>query len=122
MHKAQEKRMKLKRRQGRIRKKIFGTKEQPRLSIYKGLSNTYVQVINDETGETFVSASSLNKEIKQKIKYGGNIAAAKLVGTLVAERARGKGIEQIVFDRHGYLYHGRIKALAESARKSGLKF
>ena len=110
------------RRHLRIRKKIEGTSERPRMNVYRSLQNIYVQVINDITGETIVSASTMDKEVKGKIKKTGNIDAAKAVGKLIAERALKKGIKQVVFDRGGYLYHGRIKGLADSARESGLEF
>ena len=102
----------------RIRERMQGTEARPRLNVYRSLNHIYAQVIDDAKGETLVSASTL----ASKLKTGGNIAAAKEVGKLVAERAREKGIKQVVFDRGGYLYHGRIKALAESAREAGLEF
>jgi large subunit ribosomal protein L18 len=102
----------------RIRLKMGGTAERPRLNVYRSLNHLYVQVIDDAAGETLVSASTLSG----KIKTGGNIAAAKEVGKLVAERAQEKGIKKVVFDRGGYLYHGRIKALADAAREAGLEF
>ena len=106
-------------RHWRLRKNINGTAERPRLNVFRSLSNIYAQVIDDVNGVTLVSASSLDKAIDG---YGGNIAAATAVGKLVAERAKAKGIENVVFDRGGYLYHGRVKALAEGAREGGLKF
>lgn len=106
----------------RIRKKIEGTAERPRMNIYRSIQNIYVQIINDKTGETLVSASTMDKEIKGKLKSTGNIEAAKAVGKLAAQRALKKGIKQVVFDRGGYLYHGRIKGLAEAAREAGLEF
>jgi large subunit ribosomal protein L18 len=102
----------------RIRERMQGTEVRPRLNVYRSLNHIYAQVIDDARGETLVSASTL----ASKLKTGGNIAAAKEVGKLVAERAREKGIKRVVFDRGGYLYHGRIKALAESAREAGLEF
>lgn len=106
----------------RLRNKIQGTNERPRLNVYRSLQNIYVQIINDENGETLVSASTLDKELKNKIKNGGNIQAAEAVGKLIAQKALKKGIKQVVFDRGGYLYHGRVKGLAEAARKAGLEF
>lgn len=106
----------------RVRKKIFGTPERPRLSIYRSLSNMYAQIIDDATGHTLISASTLDKEIKEQLKSAGNKEAAKLVGTLVAKRALEKGINNVVFDRGGYIYHGRVKELAEGAREAGLQF
>ena len=102
----------------RIRKKMQGTAERPRLNVYRSLNHIYVQVIDDLQGVTLVSAST----VQAKLKTGGNVAAAKEVGKLVAERAQEKGIKKVVFDRGGYLYHGRIKALADAARESGLEF
>ena len=106
-------------RHKRVRAKISGTPEMPRLNVFRSEANIYAQVINDVNGVTLASASSLDKAIEG---YGGNIAAATAVGKLVAERAKAKGIETVVFDRGGYLYHGRVKALAEGAREGGLKF
>lgn len=106
----------------RIRRHISGTATCPRLNVYRSLSNIYAQVIDDVAGTTLVAASSLDKEIKAEMAYGGNKAAAQAVGKLVAERALAKGIEEVVFDRGGYVYHGRIQALAEAAREAGLKF
>lgn len=102
----------------RIRAKIQGTPERPRLNVYRSLNHIYAQVIDDSQGATLVSAST----VAAKIKTGGNVAAAKEVGKLVAERAKEKGIVKVVFDRGGYLYHGRIKALADAAREAGLEF
>ena len=110
------------RRHKRVRKKVFGTAERPRFSIHRSPKNIYAQIINDEEGKTSVSGSTLNKEFKEEMNYGGNAKAAQLVGKIIAERALEKGIKEVVFDRGGYLYHGRVKALAEEARKSGLKF
>lgn len=106
----------------RIRKKLSGTAERPRLNIYRSLQNIYAQIINDETGETIVCASTMEKDVLGKLKSGGNIEAAKAVGKAVAQRALKKGIKQVVFDRGGYLYHGRVKDLAEAAREAGLEF
>ena len=106
-------------RHKRVRAKISGTPEMPRLNVFRSEANIYAQVIDDVNGVTLASASSLDKAIEG---YGGNIAAATAVGKLVAERAKAKGIETVVFDRGGYVYHGRVKALAEGAREGGLKF
>lgn len=111
-----------KKRHLRVRKNILGTAERPRLNVFRSLSHIYAQVINDETGTTLVSASTMDKEIGSQVEYGGNIAAAKAVGAEVAKRALEKGINKVVFDRGGYLYHGRIAALAEAAREAGLDF
>jgi large subunit ribosomal protein L18 len=102
----------------RIRAKMSGTSERPRLNVYRSLNHIYVQVVDDTQGVTLVSAST----VSSKIKTGGNVAAAKEIGKLVAERAKEKGIKKVVFDRGGYLYHGRIKALADAAREAGLEF
>jgi large subunit ribosomal protein L18 len=102
----------------RIRTKVQGTQERPRLNVYRSLNHIYAQVIDDSQGVTLVSAST----VAAKVKTGGNVAAAKEVGKLVAERAKEKGIKKVVFDRGGYLYHGRIKALADAAREAGLEF
>jgi large subunit ribosomal protein L18 len=102
----------------RIREKLAGTEQRPRLNVYRSLNHIYAQVIDDAKGVTLVSASS----IAAKIKTGGNVAAAKEIGKLVAERAQEKGIKKVVFDRGGYLYHGRVKALADAAREAGLDF
>ena len=106
-------------RHKRVRAKISGTPEMPRLNVFRSEANIYAQVIDDVNGVTLASASSLDKAING---YGGNIAAATAVGKLVAERALAKGIETVVFDRGGYVYHGRVAALADGAREGGLKF
>ncbi|MFH1092828.1 MAG: 50S ribosomal protein L18 [Candidatus Omnitrophota bacterium] len=108
-------------RHKRIRKKITGTKERPRLSIYRSLKNIYAQLIDDENSATLLTCSTQQKELKEKVK-ANNINAAALLGEFIAKEAKVKGIETVVFDRGGYLYHGRIKAVAEAARKGGLKF
>ncbi|HXX45303.1 MAG TPA: 50S ribosomal protein L18 [Candidatus Acidoferrales bacterium] len=106
----------------RTRKRLVGTSEQPRLSVHRSSRHIRAQVIDDLKGSTIVSASSLDKEVRAKIKGGGNVAASKVVGKIIAERAKAKGIENVVFDRGGYQYHGRVQALAEAAREAGLKF
>ena len=106
-------------RHKRVRAKISGTPEMPRLNVFRSEANIYAQIIDDVNGVTLASASSLDKAIEG---HGGNVAAATAVGKLVAERAKAKGIENVVFDRGGYLYHGRVKALAEGAREGGLQF
>ena len=108
------------RRHLRVRKKISGTPERPRLSVYRSEKNIYVQVIDDVNSITLVSASSLDKSLD--LKSGGNKEAAKMVGDLVAKKALEKGISEVVFDRGGYVYHGRVQTLAEAAREAGLKF
>ncbi len=103
----------------RIRKKLKGTTERPRLAIFRSVAHIYAQVIDDTKGTTLASASSTEKDLGEK---GGNVAAAKAIGTRVAQRAKEKGIGKVVFDRGGYLYHGRVKALADAAREAGLEF
>ncbi len=103
----------------RVRNHIHGTAERPRLNVYRSLKNIYVQVIDDERGVTLASASTKDKRFAN---YGGNIEAAKVIGAEIAKRAMEKGITEVVFDRGGYIYHGRVAALAEAARKAGLKF
>lgn len=105
----------------RIRKKLLGTSERPRLNVYRSLNHIYVQVVDDLKGQTLVSASTAEGK-KGDRRTGGNVAAAKAIGKTIAERAKAKGIDKVVFDRGGYLYHGRIKALADAAREGGLKF
>ena len=109
----------LRRRRG-IRKKIFGVKEKPRLSVFRSSKNIYCQIIDDTTGMTLASASTVTKDIKDKSPYGGNAKAAELVGQKIAEEAQKLGITKTVFDRGGYKFHGRVKALADSARKNNL--
>ena len=104
----------------RIRAKVGGTAERPRLAVYRSLTHIYAQVIDDRAGVTIAAASSHEKN--GKAKNGGNIAGAKEIGKLVAERAKEKGVKSVVFDRGGYLYHGRVKALADAAREAGLEF
>ncbi len=106
----------------RVRKKVEGTKERPRLNVFRSLNHIYAQVIDDTTGNTIVAASTLDEALKGKVKSGGNKEAAKEVGKLIAEKASDKGIKQVVFDRGGYIYHGRVKELAEAAREAGLEF
>ncbi len=109
-------------RKMRIRKKITGTAERPRLNVYRSLKNISVQVIDDSTGNTLVSASSLEKIAKQQTKFENKVELAKYIGKLAGERAREKGITKVVFDRGGFLYHGRVKAVSEGAREAGLVF
>lgn len=111
-----------KRKHLRVRRKINGTAERPRLCVFRSLSNVYAQVIDDTKGVTLVSASTLDQDVKDQISTAGNIAGSTAVGKVVAERAIAKGIETVVFDRGGYIYHGRVAALAEAAREAGLKF
>jgi large subunit ribosomal protein L18 len=110
------------RRHKRVRKQISGTSTRPRLNVYRSLSQIYAQVIDDTKGHTLASASTLDSELKKKLKGLKKTEQARLVGELVAERAKEKGIRQVVFDRGGYKYHGRVKALADAAREAGLVF
>jgi len=104
----------------RIRKKVRGTDGRPRLAIFRSVNHIYAQVINDDKGETICSASTVEKSAG--VGKGGNVDAAKAVGRMIAERAKDKGVTRVVFDRGGYIYHGRVKALAEAAREAGLQF
>ncbi len=110
------------RRHKRIRKKIMGTAERPRLCVYKSLKHIYAQLIDDEAQRVITGVSTLTPKIRELIKNGGNKEAAKLVGKMIAEKALSLGIKKVVFDRNGFKYHGRIKALADSAREAGLIF
>ncbi|MFO7291426.1 MAG: 50S ribosomal protein L18 [Bacillota bacterium] len=111
-----------KKRHLRVRKKVFGTPERPRLNVFRSSKNIYAQLIDDMAGHTLVSASTLDPELRGEIENGGNVEAARKVGQLIAKRALEKGYKRVVFDRGGYLYHGRVKALAEGAREGGLDF
>jgi large subunit ribosomal protein L18 len=111
-----------KRRHQRVRKRLAGTSERPRLNIYRSLNHIYAQVVDDTKGVTLTSASSLDAELSKKTKKQTKTEQAKLVGQLVAERALKAGVSEVVFDRSGYKYHGRVKALAEASREAGLKF
>jgi len=106
----------------RIRSRVAGTPERPRLTVYKSVKRIYAQAIDDTRGVTLAAASSLEKELREKLKNGANIEAAKAVGTHIAARLQEQGIKAVVFDRNGYVYHGRVKALADSAREAGLQF
>jgi len=107
---------------GRVRQRVQGTPERPRLCVHRSLGHIYVQVIDDQSGRTLASASSLDKKTRAALKGGGNVAAAKIIGKAIAERALAAGIKQVVFDRGGYMYHGRVEALANAAREAGLSF
>jgi len=106
----------------RVRQKVAGSLERPRLTVYRSLNQIYAQVIDDRAGTTLVSASSIDKETRKETKGGGNIATAKIIGRIIAERSIAAGITKVVFDRGGYKYHGRVQALANAAREAGLKF
>ena len=110
------------RRHDRVRKKVSGSSERPRLAVYRSEHHIYAQVIDDTRGHTLASASTVDKALKGDVTYGGNVEAARKVGALVAERAKEAGVEQVVFDRGGFAYHGRVAALAEAAREGGLVF
>jgi large subunit ribosomal protein L18 len=119
---ALEKRKARKRRHFRVRKKVYGSAESPRLNVYRSLKHIYAQLIDDQSGRTLISASTLDPSLQGQLKTAGNREAARTVGELLAKKALEKGIDRVVFDRGGFLYHGRIKALAEGARSGGLKF
>ncbi len=122
-HKQLEKVRRRLRRKLRIRKKIFGTSERPRLSVYRSLKHIYAQIIDDERGHTLVSASTLDREIRPLVQgVRPKKAQEEIVGRILAQRALALGIRKVAFDRNGYLYHGRVKALAEAARQAGLEF
>lgn len=106
----------------RIRVKVAGKPDRPRLCVFRSLKHTYAQIIDDTAGRTLAAASTVEKSVREGLKQGGNVAASRLVGKVIAERALAKGISAVVFDRGGYLYHGRVKAVAEAAREAGLKF
>ena len=110
------------RRQRRVRSRVSGTAARPRLNVYRSLANVFVQVIDDEAGHTLVSASSVDHELKVRLDGKKKLEQAQIIGAVVAERALAKGIKQVVFDRAGYKYHGRVKAVADAARGAGLEF
>ncbi len=112
----------LQRRRRRIRRKVTGHASSPRLAVYRSLKHIYAQIVDDDRQTTLVAASSLSKEIRDEVTSGGNVAAARAVGRLIAQKAGEKNIRRVVFDRGGRLYHGRVKALAEAAREAGLEF
>ncbi len=114
--------LRLQRRQRHIRKRVFGSTERPRLAVFRSDKHIYAQVIDDYAGRTLAAASSVMQDVRGDLKNGGNLAAAKRVGKAIAERAKAAGIMQVAFDRGGRQYHGRVKALADAARESGLKF
>ena len=110
------------RRRRHVRRKIVGTTERPRLTVFRSSKHIYAQLIDDVRGTTIASASSIEKELRASLKTGANVEAAKAVGLRLAERAVARGVKEVVFDRGGYLYHGRVKALADAAREGGLRF
>jgi len=110
------------RRQARVRRRVRGSDARPRLSVFRSLNHIYAQVISDQTGRTLAAASTLSPSLKGQVKGPGNKEAAKLVGTLIAKACQEIGIHKVVFDRNGFVYHGRVRALAEAARDAGLQF
>ncbi|MDH3359205.1 MAG: 50S ribosomal protein L18 [Desulfobacteraceae bacterium] len=116
-----KKRARLKRKK-RIRKNLVGTQERPRLSVFRSSKHIYAQVIDDTNGRTLVAASSMEKEVKEHPKFENKVAVAGFVGKIIAQRAIEKGISKVVFDRNGFLYHGRVKAISDGARETGLDF
>ena len=121
MNEVEAKRAALRRRRRRVRRKVKGSAARPRLAVYRSLRNIYAQMVDDDAQRTLVAASSRSKEIRDQLKTGGDIEAARAVGKLVARKALEKNIRTVVFDRGGRIYHGRVKALAEGAREAGLK-
>ena len=111
-----------KRRHTRVRGKVNGTPERPRLNVSRSIQHIYAQLIDDTTGQTLATASTVEKDLRTSLKSGGNVDAAKVIGKLIAERGQAKGITSVVFDRGGYKYHGRVQALADGAREGGLNF
>ena len=109
-------------RKARIRRRVHGSAARPRLAVFRSLNHIYAQLVDDDTARTLVAADSRSKEFQGQHRTGGNVAAAKAVGSLLAERAKAQGLERVVFDRGGYMYHGRVKALADAARAGGLIF
>ncbi|MGD8398418.1 MAG: 50S ribosomal protein L18 [Anaerolineae bacterium] len=122
MRKAKRKELARKRRHARVRRRVYGTPERPRLCVFRSLNHIYAQVIDDTQGHTLAAASTLDQAVREQLNDKDKTAQAAVVGQLLAERAMEAGIDQIVFDRGGYLYHGRIKSLADAARKAGLEF
>ncbi|MDQ7829472.1 MAG: 50S ribosomal protein L18 [Armatimonadota bacterium] len=122
MIKRQDRNVLRQRRHRRVRQRVHGTPERPRLSVFRSLAHIYAQVVDDTTGRTLAAASTLDPEIRGEVRGKRKSEASRLVGLLVARRAQAKGIRRVVFDRGGYLYHGRVRALAEGAREGGLEF
>ncbi len=116
------KRIQQHRRQLRVRKRLHGTSERPRLAVFRSVKHIYAQIIDDSAGKTIVAASTAEPDVRSQVKSGGNKQAAELVGKVLGERAVGKGISRVAFDRRHYKYHGRVQALADAARKAGLQF
>ncbi len=122
MHQLFDRRGRRRRIHYRVRKHVVGTPARPRLAVFRSLKHMYAQAVDDRHGRTLACASTLDRELRGKLRTGGNLDAARAVGALIAERLKGMGIDTVVFDRGGYLYHGRVKALAEAAREAGLRF
>jgi len=122
MDRIRQKIVRRKRRRRHVRKRVSGTLQRPRLTVFRSLKNIYAQIIDDSTGRTLASASSRDKDLRESVGGGSNAAAASKVGAALGERARSSGVEAVAFDRNGYRYHGRVKALADAAREAGLKF
>lgn len=122
MNVAKERQIARSKRQVRVRRKVRGSQERPRLCVFRSAKHIYAQIIEDVTGTTLVAVSTVTKDVGGDLKVSGNVEAAKLIGKKIAERALAKNITQVVFDRNGFLYHGRIKALADAAREAGLSF
>ncbi len=122
MLKKQDRNQARKRRHRRVRKAVTGTAERPRLAVFRSLNHIYAQIIDDDTGRTLVSASTLDAETRGTVEKTGNVAAAQVVGSILARRALARGIKAVVFDRGGYIFHGRVAALAKGAREGGLEF
>lgn len=122
MIKSKIRKEKIQKRHRTIRVKLSGTTEAPRLAVYRSTKHIYAQLIDDVKGVTIASASSVDKDLKEKLGHGGNIDAAKIIGEAIAKKALKKGVKDVVFDRGGFLYHGRIQALADAAREAGLNF
>ena len=122
MDPSRKKRAMLERRHRRVRRKVSGTPERPRLCVHRSLKHIYAQVIDDTSGRTLAACSTLSPKLRESVKHGGNVAAARVVGKAIAELAVAAGAKKVVFDRAGYKYHGRVKALADAAREAGLEF
>jgi large subunit ribosomal protein L18 len=115
------KRRRVRRKRG-IRKKVNGTSDRPRFTVFRSHKNVYAQIIDDERGVTLVAASTMGRDLRDQVRYGGNVEAARIVGKALAEKAKARNIDHVRFDRNGYRYHGRVKGLAEAAREAGLRF
>ena len=122
MNASAERRQARLKRQTRVRQKVRGTEERPRLCVFRSAKHMYAQIIEDTTGKTLISVSTVSKDVAGGVKYPGNVEAAKAVGQAIAKKALEQKIKQVVFDRNGFLYHGRVKALADAAREAGLSF